>query len=178
MESEDIERFRQQWRQEILQGQESRNDNVSNVQVVEDSLKPLEKEPLTIMISEESISISSKKDENNEAITLLIDSFRSMTLCFLPLNPRKKIHISKLPNELIIYILEQLIFIGGMNSMEIGFALVCKKFFLLSRETSLWRLLCEKTYCDNANDRKVTNKLMQECLTAYGGDWRRMYIER
>src|SRR5436189_4700508 len=102
-----------------------------------------------------------------------------MTLDLLPLNPNKIIHISKLPNELIIYILKQLILTGDVNSLENGFALVCKRFFLLSRDISLWRLLCERVYCENVNfNRKELNDLVQICVHAHENDWRRMYIER
>src|SRR5436853_7451884 len=126
MES-DLGSFRQQWQQELLQHSRIREDTTNLV--------------------EESSSL--KENENDGTISFLINSFRNMTLDLLPLNPNKIIHISKLPNELIIYILKQLILTGDVNSLENGFALVCKRFFLLSRDISLWRLLCERIYCEN-----------------------------
>ena len=156
MES-DLGSFRQQWQQELLQHSRIREDTTNLV--------------------EESSSL--KENGKDGTISFLINSFRNMTLDLLPLNPNKIIHISKLPNELIIYILKQLILTGDVNSLENGFALVCKRFFLLSRDISLWRLLCERVYCENVNfNRKELNDLVQICVHAHENDWRRMYIER
>ncbi len=184
MESEDLESFRQRWQQELQQRRDSRNGNVSTITNLQgitsksvenssSSLYTLEGEP-SVPRNE---AISPEKNETVGSVSSLIESYRNMTLWLLPLNPREQIHVTKLPNELIIDILKQLILIGDVNSIENGFALVCKKFFLLSREISLWRLLCEKTYCENVDDGIFLKNLVQECGSVYGNDWRRMYIE-
>ncbi|CAB5183345.1 hypothetical protein RhiirA1_437376 [Rhizophagus irregularis] len=165
MES-DLENFRQQWQQEILQqGQQNQDLKDVNVSIITNKQKD------TINL-ENSTLIPLIEESKNDG---LINSFRNTILDLLPLNPTKKIHISKLPNELIICILKQLILTGDVNSLENGFALVCKKFFLLSRDSSIWHLLCEKFYCNNVNNHK---ELIQICVNAHGNDWRRMYIER
>ncbi|RIA95548.1 hypothetical protein C1645_471063 [Glomus cerebriforme] len=116
------------------------------------------------------------KDDNN--IFSLINSFRDLQLDLLPLKPNKEVPISKLPNELIVCILHQLIIRGDVTSLE-RFALACKKFFLLSRETSLWRNLCEKTYRDKNLSLAASNALMEEYVKLYyHNDWKKMYIER
>ncbi|PKY56730.1 hypothetical protein RhiirA4_508045 [Rhizophagus irregularis] len=165
MES-DLENFRQQWQQEILQqGQQNQDLKDVNVSIITNKQKD------TINL-ENSTLIPLIEESKNDG---LINSFRNTILDLLPLNPIKKIHISKLPNELIICILKQLILTGDVNSLENGFALVCKKFFLLSRDSSIWHLLCEKFYCNNVNNHK---ELIQLCVNAHGNDLRRMYIER
>lgn len=171
MES-DLENFRQQWQQEILQQKQEQDLKDVNVSIITNKHKDttnLENSMLIPLIEE------SESSKNDGSITLLINSFRNTILDLLPLNPTKKIHISKLPNELIICILKQLILTGDVNSLENGFALVCKKFFLLSRDSSIWHLLCEKFYCNNVDNHK---ELVQICVNAHGNDWRRMYIER
>ncbi|RIA91480.1 hypothetical protein C1645_875394 [Glomus cerebriforme] len=181
MES-NLEDFRKQWQQEILQQrQDLGNVNVSIITNLQDNSNSihLKKDDDSLIPIIEKDSINSLKDiENDGSISFLINSFRNMTLDLLPLNPIKKIHISTLPNELIIHILKQLILNGNVNSLENGFALVCKKFFLLSREISLWHLLCIKVYCNNMNNVNNHKELIQICMNTYGNDWRRMYIER
>ncbi|CAB5361549.1 unnamed protein product [Rhizophagus irregularis] len=116
------------------------------------------------------------KDDNS--IFNLINSFRDLQLDLLPLKPNKEVYIAKLPNELIVCILHQLIIRGDVTSLE-RFALTCKKFFLLSREISLWRYLCEKAYRDNSLPLAVSNVLIEEYVKLYyHSDWKRMYIER
>jgi hypothetical protein len=169
MES-DLESFRQKWQQEILQKRQQNQDLKDvNVSIITNITSDLENSTLIPLIEEP------KPSNNYGSISLLINSFRNTILDLLPLNPNKKIHISKLPNELIICILKQLILTGDVNSLENGFALVCKKFFLLSRDSSIWHLLCEKIYCNNVDNHK---ELVQICVNVHGNDWRRMYIER
>jgi F-box protein 9 len=118
------------------------------------------------------------KEEDNNNISNLINSFQNLQLDLLPLNPNKDVHIAKLPNELIVCILHQLIIRGDVTSLE-RFALACKKFFLLSREVSSWRYLCEKAYRDNNLSLAASNTLMEEYVKLYyHNDWRTMYIER
>ncbi|CAG8548149.1 208_t:CDS:2 [Funneliformis caledonium] len=121
-------------------------------------------------------SAPKSKEDNN--ISNLITSFRNLQLGLLPLNPNKRIDIAKLPNELIVCILHQLIARGDVTSLE-RFALACKKFFLLSREVSLWRYLCEKAYRNNYLSLDASNSLLEEYVKLYyHSDWRKMYIER
>ncbi|GES82728.1 F-box protein 9 [Rhizophagus clarus] len=170
MES-DLESFRQQWQQEILQQRQQKQvlkeDNVSIITNKIQDASNLGNSTLIPVIEESNLS------KNDGSISFLINSFCNMTFDLLPLNPTKKIHISKLPNELLICILKQLILAGDVNSLENGFALVCKKFFLLSRDSSIWHLLCERIY--NVDNHK---ELVKMCVNTHGNDWRRMYIER
>jgi len=122
-------------------------------------------------------SLTQQIKEDN-SIFNLINSFRDLQLDLLPLKPNKEVYIAKLPNELIICILHQLIIRGDVTSLE-RFALACKKFFLLSREISLWRYLCEKAYRDINLSLAASNALMEEYVKLYyHDDWKKMYIER
>lgn len=167
MES-DLENFRQQWQQEILQQKQQKRDlKEVNVSIITNKFQD------TSNLGNSTLITEIEESKNDGSISFLINSFRNMTLDLLPLNPTKKIHISKLPNELIICILKQLILTGDVNSLENGFALVCKKFFLLSRDNSIWHLLCERIY--NVDNHK---ELIQICVNTHENDWRKMYIER
>jgi len=121
---------------------------------------------------------STKLLVQEDKISNLINSFQDLQLDLLPLKPNKEVHIANLPNELIVCILHQLIIRGDVISLE-RFALACKKFFLLSREVSSWRYLCEKAYRNNKLSLPASNILMEEYVKLYyHNDWRKMYIER
>ncbi|CAG8726625.1 6656_t:CDS:2, partial [Gigaspora margarita] len=123
-------------------------------------------------------SDSKKHDEEEDQLTTLIESFRDMQLTLEPLIPYNPVHIAKLPNESIISILEQMVMVGDITSLE-RFGLVCKKFLLLSREPSLWKYLCEKVYRYINLECNESNKLLaKDVELLYANDWRRMYIER
>ncbi|CAG8726603.1 16833_t:CDS:2, partial [Acaulospora morrowiae] len=120
---------------------------------------------------------SSQHDKDADQIVALLNSFRNMKLVYEPLNPDRPVHIAKLPNELVIHILKQLIITGDVNSLE-KFGIVCKKFWILSREVSLWKFLCQKAYRDLNLSFGTSNLLQGEYIKLYNNDWRRMYIER
>ncbi|CAG8727608.1 10279_t:CDS:2, partial [Acaulospora morrowiae] len=115
--------------------------------------------------------------KDTDQIETLLNSFRNMKLVYEPLNPNRAVHIAKLPNELVIHILKQLIVTGDVNSLE-KFGIVCKKFWILSREVSLWKFLCQKAYRDLNLSFGTSNLLQGEYIKLYNNDWRRMYIER
>ncbi|CAG8520643.1 7300_t:CDS:2 [Dentiscutata heterogama] len=120
----------------------------------------------------------SKKRDDEDQLTTLIDSFRDTQLTLEPLIAYNPVYIAKLPNESIISILEQLVMDGDITSLE-RFGLVCKKFLLLSREPSLWKYLCEKAYRYLNLECNESNKLLaKDVELLYANDWRRMYIER
>ncbi|CAG8718626.1 1026_t:CDS:1, partial [Scutellospora calospora] len=113
------------------------------------------------------------KQDDKDPLTFLIDSFRDMQLTFEPLIPYKPVYIAKLPNESIVCILEKLVMVGDVTSLE-RFGLVCKKFLLLSREPSLWKYLCEKAYRYRNLECNESNKLLaKDVELLYANDWRR-----
>ncbi|CAB4417893.1 unnamed protein product [Rhizophagus irregularis] len=122
MES-DLENFRQQWQQEILQqGQQNQDLKDVNVSIITNKQKD------TINL-ENSTLIPLIEESKNDG---LINSFRNTILDLLPLNPIKKIHISKLPNEinnLYSQTINSYWRCGILWKME--FALVCKKILFI-----------------------------------------------
>jgi F-box protein 9 len=81
-------------------------------------------------------------------------------------------HISELPRDLLLqifrYLVGQDLDLASLETM----GLVCRGFYLLSRDTSLWRSICYRTWGDEifyAVDKiKDRNQI----------DWRRIYLER
>ncbi|RHZ84035.1 hypothetical protein Glove_86g126 [Diversispora epigaea] len=120
---------------------------------------------------------SSNLEEPYDPIIELFNLLKNVELYYEPLKPNKPIYISRLPNELITCILQQLIMNGDVTSLE-RFGLACKKFWLLSREASLWKYLCQKAYRDINLSYEASNLLQEEYLKLYDNDWRKMYIER
>ncbi|CAG8679704.1 11953_t:CDS:2, partial [Ambispora leptoticha] len=126
---------------------------------------------------------SSSKDTLKEILTSstindpaydLVESLRDQILDYEPLDPNKNIPIAKLPNELVLCILKQLLL---LNVASIGtFSLVCKKFLLLSRENSIWRFACLRAFRMDLRDAIYI--LQRDVMKKYGNDWRRMFIER
>ncbi|CAH1765857.1 4703_t:CDS:10, partial [Entrophospora sp. SA101] len=117
---------------------------------------------------------------NNEKIKIndLINSFQNSTIKLSSLDKDRPVLIAKLPNETITYILHQLICQGDVTSLS-RFALVCKKFLLISLETSLWRFLCEKAYRDRSMSTQMSIIWLEKHIVKlYNNDWMKMYIER
>lgn len=80
------------------------------------------------------------------------------------------IHISNLPHELLFKIFRHVV--GqelDLASLEQA-GMVCKGFYLMSRERSLWRDICFSTW--GANTLSATHEKKSEI------DWRQMFLER
>ncbi|KAG9284662.1 hypothetical protein G9A89_004704 [Geosiphon pyriformis] len=112
----------------------------------------------------------------DDPILILIESLRSKHLEYEPLKPIKGIPIAKLPNELVLCILKQLIILDISSVAK--FSLVCKKFLLLSRENSLWRYICEHAYRIRNVEQSVSNSMLETVVKEYDNEWRRMLIDR
>lgn len=93
------------------------------------------------------------------------------------------LHFSDLPHELIMLIVYHVV--GrelDLASLE-KFGLVCRGFYLLSRDSSLWRSICHVNWGDKTCNYKSPSLTNSESKSATYSDvarfdWRRMYIER
>ncbi|KAF5286168.1 hypothetical protein FQR65_LT12926 [Abscondita terminalis] len=83
-----------------------------------------------------------------------------------PLTEQKVTHISALPLEIILYILRWVVSSEvDMRSLEVC-SMVCRGFYLCSRDSEIWRLACIRTWGLNVD-------LPLNCVA-----WREMYIEK
>ena len=79
-------------------------------------------------------------------------------------------HISMLPYEVFVYLLRWVISSElDIRSLE-QISLVCRGFYLVTRDTDIWRLVCVRTW----GARNVDSDI----LASYDNCWRHMYIER
>lgn len=86
------------------------------------------------------------------------------------------IHISDLPLELILKIFRHVV--GGdldLASLE-SLGLVCRSFYLLSKDQSLWRSVCFTAWGDATLDKDVSADRRKFLLQHI--DWRKMFFER
>ncbi|CAG8632277.1 4432_t:CDS:2 [Ambispora gerdemannii] len=119
-------------------------------------------------------SSSSTSSTTNDSVYNLIETLRDQRLEYEPLEPNKNIPIAKLPNELILCILKQLLL---FDIASVGrFSLVCKKFLLLTRENSIWRFVCLRAF--HLDPRESIYILQKDVMKKYNNDWHRMFIER
>ncbi|CAG8569583.1 9323_t:CDS:2 [Diversispora eburnea] len=164
--------------QNVVNGKDTESFGIS-----EAFIRHLEEEPKFVNrfhdIEEQMIQPqnSSNREELHDPIIELFNLLKNVELYYEPLKPNKPVYISRLPNELITCILQQLIMNGDVTSLE-RFGLACRKFWLLSREASLWKYLCQKAYRDINLSYEASNLLQEEYLKLYDNDWRKMYIER
>ncbi|CAG8726206.1 7112_t:CDS:2, partial [Acaulospora colombiana] len=111
--------------------------------------KDYETRQLNVNLSEKHhVESSEHEKSSNRMMIALLNSLRNMRLAYEPL-------VLERPR----------------------FGLACKKFWVLSREVSLWRYLCQKAYWDVSLTLGTSNLLQEEYVSFYDNDWRRMYIE-
>lgn len=59
------------------------------------------------------------------------------------------------------------------------FALTCKKFFLASRDPSIWQYACVRIFKTPSMTLEQSKKHQSEYVQdVYGGHWMRMFIDR
>eukprot|EP00731_Ephydatia_muelleri_P031420 Em0022g934a len=101
------------------------------------------------------------------SLSNLLESFHhlSLTTYCTPEKDSKSTHISVLPVDVVQYILRWVVTEQvDMRSLE-HFSMVCRGFYLLSRDPQLWRMACRKIWGDCS-------------CAAYCGGWREMFISR
>lgn len=106
-------------------------------------------------------------------------------LTFQPRNINKPLHISKLPDELLLHVLSFLTAPSpnarspDMRSFERGFSLVSRKARILTLQSanSLWKSSCLSTYTSPLQI-EPSSSVPQICERSYANDWRLMWIEQ
>jgi len=108
---------------------------------------------------------------NPVSLTTLADEFADMTLHFNPRRVDKPVILERLPNEVVICVLQQLGVVDVHSLVSTG--LVCKKMYILTREQTIWRFLCEHVYRPTRSMRTIGPLAAEVSLY---GDWKRMYL--
>ncbi|KAK6626543.1 hypothetical protein RUM44_009016 [Polyplax serrata] len=90
---------------------------------------------------------------------------RSKSIC-RPAREQRATHISSLPVEIILYILRWVVSHDlDLRSLEMC-SMVCRGFYLVSRDAEIWRLACIKVWGVNCGNLKMYDS------------WRTMYLKR
>ncbi|XP_054156051.1 F-box only protein 9-like [Oppia nitens] len=85
-------------------------------------------------------------------------------------------HFSCLPIEVVLNILKWIVSNElDLRSLE-QFGSVCRGFYIVSRDSELWRLSCHNTW--GSNSSVSTGGTAASAASAYGHNWRRMFIDR
>ncbi|KAI8579909.1 hypothetical protein K450DRAFT_239690 [Umbelopsis ramanniana AG] len=107
----------------------------------------------------------------------LVEDFKNQSLEYIPADEEKPVLISILPNEVVVHVLRNVVF-DSVRSVH-NFALVCKRFLLLTRAQSIWRPLCEHVYHTHNIPKEISDQFQLDIVNrAYNGNWLRMFIER
>ncbi|KAG1047169.1 hypothetical protein G6F46_004143 [Rhizopus delemar] len=112
-----------------------------------------------------------------DVLSPLIEEFSQQDTSYIPRLDYKTVAIAKLPGEIMLYLLRYL----ALHSLSTipQFALTCKRFFLYTREPSIWQYASVHIFrlpsmtLEESKDYQVS-KVMQQ----YNGQWLRMYIDR
>jgi len=90
--------------------------------------------------------------------------------CCIPASkfPENSGHFSHLPPEIMLYILQWVVSEDcDVRSLE-RFSAVCRGFYLLARDSDLWKLLCQKMWTVDCAKPKILGY----------GSWRNMFLRR
>ena len=105
--------------------------------------------------------------------TLLLDSLPPLSkLTFHPQSDKKPQPLSQLPSELLTHVLKFVIL--KQFPMLVNVSLVCRKFYVLTREKSLWRYICERIH----RPSRPFLALERELEVEYGDDWMKMFVQK
>ncbi|KAL7318409.1 hypothetical protein PS15m_001659 [Mucor circinelloides] len=106
----------------------------------------------------------------------LIEQFLNEDLSYIPKVDYKPVAIAKLPSEIMLHILQNLV-LHSVSTIPY-FALVCKKFFLLSRDPSIWQYACIRVFREPAMTLEQSKRFQTNYVQKYDGHWMRMFIDR
>ncbi|ORY95569.1 hypothetical protein BCR43DRAFT_525282 [Syncephalastrum racemosum] len=106
----------------------------------------------------------------------LVRQFQSESPDYIPAVDYKPVLICKLPSEIIVQVLQQLVL--HSTAPIARFALVCKNFFLLTRSQSLWRFAAEHAFRTPRMTLDESRIKQASIVKLYSGQWNRMFIER
>ncbi|KAI8983529.1 hypothetical protein BDB01DRAFT_897115 [Pilobolus umbonatus] len=106
----------------------------------------------------------------------LIDQFLKEDTSYIPHLDYKPVAIAKLPCEIMLHILK-LLTLYSVSTLPY-FALVCKRFFLLSRDPSIWQYACIHVFKEPLMTLEESKKVQMNHVLKYNGHWMRMFIDR
>lgn len=126
--------------------------------------------------------------ESETSMTDLINMFVDLRLPMTPALPTKYCGIYLLPNEILVSILTYVILDDPSNLVAVS--LTCQKLLLSSLESSIWKLLCYKTYAKQiclpygvppdtiASRTYATQQLNHELVSTWASSWKSMFIQK
>ncbi|CAO3622013.1 unnamed protein product [Mucor hiemalis] len=98
-------------------------------------------------------------------------------LSYIPELDYKPVSVAKLPSEIMLKILRDLV-LYSVSTIPY-FALTCKKFFLLSRDPSIWQYASVRVFKPPFMTLEQSKKHQAEYVQkTYDGHWMRMFIDR
>ncbi|KAI7896758.1 uncharacterized protein EV154DRAFT_584922, partial [Mucor mucedo] len=107
----------------------------------------------------------------------LISSFANdPELSYIPQLDYKPVSVAKLPNEVMLHIVRHLI-LNSISTLPY-FALTCKKFFLYSRDPSVWQYACFRVFKTPGMTLEQSRQYQCNQVLQYDGHWMRMFIDR
>ncbi|KAI8084144.1 uncharacterized protein B0P05DRAFT_636303 [Gilbertella persicaria] len=113
---------------------------------------------------------------SKDPLTDLIEQFLNEDLTYIPRLDYKPVSIAKLPSEIMLNVLK-ILALHSVSSISY-FATVCKKFFLYTRDPSIWQYAAVRVF---RQPSMTLEESRQECLkyvNTFDGNWMRMFIDR
>ncbi|KAL0138459.1 hypothetical protein V8B55DRAFT_1515081 [Mucor lusitanicus] len=97
-------------------------------------------------------------------------------ISYIPKVDYKPVAIARLPSEIMLHILRILV-LHSVSTIPY-FALVCKKFFLLSRDPSIWQYACIRVFREPGMTLEQSKRFQTNYVQKFDGHWMRMFIDR
>ncbi|KAG2234498.1 hypothetical protein INT48_004877 [Thamnidium elegans] len=107
---------------------------------------------------------------------LITEFLNDTDVSYIPQLDYKPVAIAKLPSEIMLQILRHLV-LSSVSTIPY-FALTCKKFFLLSRDPSVWQYACMHVFKTPGMTLGESRVHQSEYVERYDGHWMRMFIDR
>ncbi|KAI9478695.1 MAG: hypothetical protein EXX96DRAFT_571870 [Benjaminiella poitrasii] len=118
---------------------------------------------------------ATRKDPLQDLIEYFL-SEESGSLEYIPTLDYKPVAIAKLPSEIMLNIV-RILALHSVSTIP-HFALVCKKFFLYSRDPSVWQHACVRVFREPTMTLEQSRQYQTEFVRQYDGHWLRMFIDR
>lgn len=163
LETEELKRFREQWRTELKREQSAEPGTSSSPQKakeIEDKkfLRAAEEWKLQRELDRRNVLQISREDVEPLPFAVPADELAIQALAAV-----ESLHLGSIPDEVLVYLL---CFLDEVSLVRL--ALSCKKTYSLSREPVLWRLICQRIWGHNCS-RAVYHQF---------GTWQRMFMTR
>ncbi|GAA5805807.1 hypothetical protein HPULCUR_011333 [Helicostylum pulchrum] len=107
---------------------------------------------------------------------LIMEFLNDTDVSYIPQLDYKPVAIAKLPSEIMLQILRHSV-LSSVSTIPY-FALACKKFFLLSRDPSVWQYACMHVFKTPGMSLGESRICQSEHVERYDGHWMRMFIDR